>query len=267
MLPYEGYLILSDVDDTLTPRGAAIGDVNLDAVRRFQAGGGRFTLCTGRSMHYVKRHHDKLYRFVPNAPVATQNGTFLCDWDENVLCRMPMAEGYDEVIRHVVQEYSDVMINFSRVEERRRLEWVPGDPVETMLGAEPAYKFVFFMKDEAAAVRLRDELRSRWGGRYTFDRSWGEGLEMIGANAGKGACVEHFRRLLPDVHTIIAAGDYENDADMLRKADVGCAVGNAIPSVKDAADRVICTESEGSIAYIVDVVIPELEAGRSGRKE
>lgn len=259
MLPYAGYLILSDVDDTLTRRGEAIEDANLSAIRRFQAGGGRFTLCTGRSLRYVRENAERMYRFVPNAPVATQNGTLLCTWEGEILCRMPMPEGYEEVLRYVLQNYGSDMRFFTRIEEDGRHEWEPGSSMLTMISDEPVFKYVFFMNDEPAAVRLRDDLRARWGDRYAFDRSWPEGLEMIAVNAGKGACVRLFRELLPDVHTIIAVGDYENDVSMLREADVGCAMGNALETVKAAADRVICRVEAGGIAYVVDRVIPELE--------
>ena len=34
-------------------------------------------------------------------------------------------------------------------------------------------------------------------------------------------------------------GDYENDISMICEADIGCAVANAIPELKDVADRIL----------------------------
>ena len=39
MTSYQGYLLLSDIDGTLTARGGEVSDENLDAIRRYQAGG------------------------------------------------------------------------------------------------------------------------------------------------------------------------------------------------------------------------------------
>ena len=50
----------------------------------------------------------------------------------------------------------------------------------------------------------------------------------------------------------VAAGDYENDTEMLIAADIGYAVANAVPSVKAAADRITVSASESAIARIID---------------
>ena len=45
---------------------------------------------------------------------------------------------------------------------------------------------------------------------------------------------------------------------MLREADIGCAVANAIPSVKEAADRIIVHCDEHALAHIIHDLIPAL---------
>ena len=106
-----------------------------------------------------------------------------------------------------------------------------------------------------------EDMLARYGDRYENDRSWPVGLEMQRKGSRKGACLHLLRAMLPDVHTVIAAGDYENDISMLREADIGCAVGNALPSVKAAADRVIPSCGGGAIAFIINSLIPGLQNG------
>ena len=106
--------------------------------------------------------------------------------------------------------------------------------------------------------RLMADLTERFGHRFSYDRSWPVGLEMHHKDSGKGECVKILRQMFPQIHTIITAGDYENDLTMLREADIGCAVENAIPAVKEAADRIIVHCDEHAIAHIIHDLIPSL---------
>jgi hydroxymethylpyrimidine pyrophosphatase-like HAD family hydrolase len=53
------------------------------------------------------------------------------------------------------------------------------------------------------------------------------------------------------IHTVVCAGDYENDISMLRVADISYAVGNAVPAVKAVAMRQTIPCGEGAIAQII----------------
>ena len=49
----------------------------------------------------------------------------------------------------------------------------------------------------------------------------------------------------------VAAGNYENDIDLLQAADIGYAVGDSIPSVKAVADRITVNCADHAIAAII----------------
>ena len=46
-------------------------------------------------------------------------------------------------------------------------------------------------------------------------------------------------------------GDYENDAAMIKEADIGYAMGNAHPSLFEIADRIAPRCEEHAIAKII----------------
>jgi hydroxymethylpyrimidine pyrophosphatase-like HAD family hydrolase len=123
----------------------------------------------------------------------------------------------------------------------------------------PCYKFVFVCDTEEHTLDMRRALLAELGDRYHFDRSWPVGLEMTALDSGKGAAIRWMRAHLPGLRTVIAVGDYENDISMIEEADVGCAVADAIPAVREAADRVIVPHTEHAIRCIVDSVIPALD--------
>ena len=56
--------------------------------------------------------------------------------------------------------------------------------------------------------------------------------------------------------TFVAAGDYNNDIEMLKEADLGAAPLNAQPEVKAAADLVLQhTCDNGAIAELIEVIL------------
>ena len=257
---YDGYLILSDIDGTLTIRGGAVSPENLQAILHFQKEGGLFALATGRKPDYIES-----FPFRSNAPAITINGTLIASPEGEILLKLPMEEDFHDVIRYLINAYPGVLRTY-RHEHIVSREWIrseDGEDLTKLLCGEPCHKFVFVCDEEETALRLMDDLMTRYGDRYEYDRSWPIGLEMHRKNSGKDVCLQYLRTLLPEVHTIIAAGDYENDIPMLRAADIGCAVSNALPSVKEAADRTICSNEEHAIAYIIEKLIPSLK-GRDG---
>jgi len=51
---------------------------------------------------------------------------------------------------------------------------------------------------------------------------------------------------------LVCAGDYENDLPMIQAADIGYAMGDAIPLVKASAHRVTLPCRENGVAAIVE---------------
>jgi hydroxymethylpyrimidine pyrophosphatase-like HAD family hydrolase len=85
---------------------------------------------------------------------------------------------------------------------------------------------------------------------YIAVRSWGLSLEILKRENAKGAAV---RRLADKLGSklIVAVGDYENDTEMLKIADISYAVENAINEVKQIADRQTVSFTESAIAHII----------------
>ena len=78
-------------------------------------------------------------------------------------------------------------------------------------------------------------------------------LEVCPEGSGKG---EALKRMLPllgkTFDKVVCVGDNQNDIGMIKLADVGYAVGNAIPALKAAATRVTVNSGEGAIAKIIE---------------
>ena len=81
---FDGVLLVSDFDDTLYDSHCQVPRRNLEALDRFLAQGGRFTVATGRA----HRTFAPYVHLAPvNAPVVLSNGSAIYDKKTNFWCR------------------------------------------------------------------------------------------------------------------------------------------------------------------------------------
>ena len=246
---YTGYLLMSDFDGTLYHNG--ISAKNQEAIRSFVAEGGLFTLATGRSSTWIAQFSEQ---FRPNAPCAVMNGSVICNADgSEVLFRAAVDADFEAITRKILLECPE--LNWVNVFHETDAVCVKrGEPLDSALFSVPVYKAVFHApaerSDEYKAI-----IRSIAEPNYRVMRSWINGIEVMRADVGKGAALCRIKQMLGDrARVAIAVGDYENDIDMIEAADIGYAVENAIPALKQIADRVTVPCSEHAIARIIEEI-------------
>lgn len=249
---YDGFLICSDCDGTLTNNKGQISEENARAIRCFQENGGLFTVATGRFPTYINHF---LPSFRPNTLVIGLNGTVLCDLETGkTVCGSPLGNEYGEVLRYVAGQVGfDAEIYVYSAADIVSLHSRDTEKLSALLLGQsgPVYK-ILFCQEEQNILALKKQLEERFQGRYLFDRSWPLGLEMHRRGSGKGAYVRRLKEYLEGrVHTTVCVGDYENDISMIEEADIGYAVGNAADAVKQAADRVTAPNDADAIAAII----------------
>ena len=78
-------------------------------------------------------------------------------------------------------------------------------------------------------------------------------FEMYNVSAGKGNSLIYIGDMLGFTQEkIIAIGDSNNDLDMMEKAGVSIAMGNALDSVKKIADRVTASNDQDGVAKVLE---------------
>ncbi len=250
---FDGYLICSDCDGTLTDSKGGLSEENAGAIRYFQERGGRFTLATGRFVNHLEQFRDSLQ---VNAPVVALNGTMLYDLEQGRECvnwRMSR-KACVEVLRYVLESRNQVDECWINCGLENGYAFRPGeDDLETFADTMPEewYKIVFIQKEEVTPL-LQAELRNVFGTQFRFESSWPNGLEMQRIDSGKGLAVKTLKESYKGaVHTVICVGDAENDLTMMEAADISYGVGNAIDLVKSAAHRITVSNDEHAIAHII----------------
>ena len=91
---------------------------------------------------------------------------------------------------------------------------------------------------------------------YIAVRSWNISLEIMKKENAKGAAIRRLAEKL-GAKLVVAVGDYENDLEMIRDADIGYAVENAIDTLKKAADRITVHANQSAIARVIEDVEKE----------
>jgi hydroxymethylpyrimidine pyrophosphatase-like HAD family hydrolase len=94
-----------------------------------------------------------------------------------------------------------------------------------------------------------------------FVRSSIEYYEILPQNISKGTALEELRKACGmEDFTFVAAGDYNNDIELLQAADVAYCPSNAAEEVKKVADKVFEQSCEEDfIAAVIDEIFEKLK--------
>ena len=86
--------------------------------------------------------------------------------------------------------------------------------------------------------------------------SWPYNLEIFSKAAGKGAALTALAKKIGiDKADTIGVGDSGNDISLIKEAGLGLAVANATDALKDVCDKVICSNEEHAVKYILENII------------
>lgn len=244
---FEGYLLVTDFDDTFCPEhGAPVPEENRRAARRFMDEGGLFTIATGRDVRSYYSIRDK---FTVNAPLVLSNGAVIFDgesgesWYESFLpfsCRNDLTAARDAFpgTGMEVHRGADVRVCGSNATLEKHLSRM-GVPVSE---ADPGHilypwtKVVLVAPDEIRAESETAHALCAWiaaqfPGRYEAVPS-GALVDVVAAGSDKGSGVRRladFLDILPE--HVVCIGDGWNDIPMLRAAGRAFAPETALPEV------------------------------------
>ena len=255
---FDGVLLLSDLDGTLLDTQKSIPLVNLEAIRRFERLGGRFTIATGRCPRSAR---DIARAAGVNSPVVTLNGAVIYDYGaDRIVDRFCLPQDYEQLVQRVHREFPDVGIQIyvgshiyvaasSPVVERLfRLEHTEDCRIDTSPDRLPAQASkVLFGGPNARLQEVRRAVESAgctgMYGMFTEDVYY----EILPAdvNKGRGALAVAGSCGI-DAGCVAAVGDYYNDVDMLRMVDYPIVAGNAPDDVKLFA-RYITTDCDHGV--------------------
>lgn len=258
MKRFEGILLVTDLDGTLFNKGD-VSPENCEAIRYFQSEGGLFAVASGRAPSWLPKWRE---RFVPNTWSATFNGAILCDADgTNYVFDQPA----DPAIVPIGMEVLHACPNAEQIyfcgDGDNSYVVKQGETCDPSRLPEKIYKCLLRVPTDKSDEYV-ETVRRMLEPRYLVMRSWVNGIEFQEKGTGKGDALLRLKALLGERAKItVGVGNYENDIDLVRAADIGYAVGDAIASVKAVADRVTVDCADHAIARILSDLASAREAG------
>ena len=254
---FDGFLICSDLDGTF--RNKDDMKPNIDAVKYFTDNGGIFTFATGRSVPHLEKLD---YNFLMNAPACVCNGGAVYDFKNKALL-------YE---RHLDFTITDFFNNIKKYTGNLNNVYIYNNCFESeysyntskilseKIRLENVIKLICVFESVDDADKFKEYAKEQQLFKNCYiGKSWSVGVEFNSVNATKGKAIEFLKNHLKNIHTTIGIGDYENDIPLLKCADVGVAVGDALDCVKDVADFVVKPHNQSSVCDLINLMDKELK--------
>ena len=261
---FRGLLLVSDFDDTLYDSHHRIPERNLQAIRYFQAEGGRFTVATGRAYRTFAPH---VHLAPINAPVVLSNGSALYDFqEERMLEQTFLAPTAPEDFESLLKEFPSLGIETYFQEDI--FVWNPNyvtDAHMKKVGTDytvcPIHEMptpwtkAIIQQEHPVLLQAQAWLLERYGHLYEAIFSNRRYLEITRKGSTKGGMVDVLARHIGvEPGHIYCVGDNQNDIPMLARSAIPFAPANCAQEVRDWGARVLCDCDDGVIGDIVEIL-------------
>lgn len=265
-MDFSKVIFMTDLDGTLLTDDKRILEKDLSAIERFRAGGGIFTIATGRGYSMAKPVSEKLGLDVP---AVVFNGAAVYDFmADRFLWQCAIGQHVREYISRIVDAYPEqigvevlhehtIFVPYMNKWEREHLDLEKIVPEERPLSEIPdgGWLKVLF----AAEPKLLDELERFVSDEGMTEVQWVRSAPMYFECLPKGVDKSAgFAKLIElmgvQERFSVASGDFMNDTAMIQMADLGAAVASAQESVRQAADIIVCDNNSGAISEIIDYI-------------
>ncbi len=260
-------LLITDMDGTFLPASKIPGRRTLEAVEHFMALGGRFSIATGRAIQAADQYFDQVR---VNAPIIMSNGGMVYDIAaKKQIYDIYLPQTARQITAEILRSHPWVGCEVLTLEEvyvpqMTDMEAVHNEickvtPVLCPVDEIPSkqwYKVLFALPPERME-ELMSFVESKGYTGVDFVRSSKEYYEMLPQNISKGSALETMReRCGMEDMLFIAAGDYNNDIELLQAADISVCPSNAADAVKGVCSRVYPSSCEEDfIADVIDDII------------
>ena len=248
-------LVISDIDGTLIDETEVLSQTALEVAEYLQQRGVMLTLATGRAEYIAE---DYARRMGVTAPYITCNGATIVQGNEVLLRQQiplaPMramlerADAQGLSLIYTIEGKETVYRTTPWVEEQRRL-FDRYHQVHAFTEEEwnswKVEKVTIMDNSLCGVIGQYDQLCAQLPPEFGYTRYLDRAVEVVSSQASKGAAARLLiQRLGLQPEEVLAAGDHQNDIDMIRMAGIGVAVGNATPQLKEQADYI----AQGSCA-------------------
>lgn len=273
---FDGCLIATDLDGTLIENGE-IPKRNVDAIDYFISNGGKFCFATGRTVMALSCVGELLDKVCPS---VLANGGLIYDFSKKkALWQCTLTEKDKSVIKYIKEKCGSVGIEIHTEDAtlvfNRSAETDDHEYYESLVPTFCDFDTVLKSNCNKALYAFADEKEEKAVkaavAECDFDCKFVDTsciigdrkrryLEQIPNGISKAYGVLKLAEMLNiKKGCIFAVGDYYNDFEMLKAADVAATVSGAPDDIKEICDFVGCAAKDGAVADFIDYLKNYLE--------
>ena len=277
---FDGCLLACDIDGTLIVNDY-IPQINIDKIKYFVSEGGSFALATGRTAGAISSITNQLDCI---APSIVANGSMIYDIkNDKAIYELFVPQDDRHIVRAVIDACNTVGIeahsgkNVLVLNESK--ETIDHENYENLdailLDYEAASQYnwnkviYLFANDDESRV-VKDTIATfEHNSQFVDTSAVIDGrrryyYEHVPKNVSKATTLKILcKKLNIKKGCCFAIGDYYNDLEMIKIADIGAALADSPDEVKTAADVVVCDVQNGAVADFIDYLTErELKNGR-----
>lgn len=271
MKKFEDILILSDLDGTFLSKQSKEVPRNIEKIRYFTEQGGHFSFATGRGYPHFLYAAPNSPSYA-NCPVVSANGMALYDLASEKMVDASFTDSaiISKVVDLVYEKNPNVLfrgmgqggiITFQPENSFMKREMERGDCPVFVIERDKWINEKFYKMtlraDHETLVEMSKLIEESFGDSLNLCFSWPTIFEIQTKGMSKAVTALRLRDMLSVggvKKKLYAVGDYENDIEMLKAADVAVCPSNAIDEVKDICDLCLCDNDSGVIADLIEYI-------------
>lgn len=262
---FDGFLLASDFDGTLTGSDGVVPERNISAIKYFISEGGYFTVSTGRTKEGFHNYSSDLI----NAPVLLGNGAMAYDYkNDNVAFTNAIGEENINFLNKMITEHEYLGTELYTVDGRvfvinkneANLRHFNSLKLASFCDADrfsadmfPIVKVMVSAGDKSQSLQEYFDKNDMCTLKYIPTR--GSFVEILSASSGKGNALHQLASYLGvEKNKALCIGDGSNDTDMLCAAEISFCPSSGEELARNAADVILCSSDEGCVADAIEYI-------------
>lgn len=266
-------LIAIDLDETLYDDNRNICHRNIEAIMKAKELGVKIVPCSGRTPKFLGNLYSELdidkdeeYSILGNGGITIENKSnrtidihplpfnkakelFAFGREHNLCVEIFLKD-------RIYFYYADESEKAAVSSFGKHLIFKEDDDL-SVVENEEIIKVLFEKEDMPYLRTLEEPLKVITDGEVSVSFSSNRYVELNRYGINKGLGLRDLANYLNiDISETIGIGDNLNDKELIEQAGLGCAVANAIPTIKEKADYICeCDNNEGAVAEVIEKFI------------
>ena len=266
---FSGCLFACDIDGTLMSSGK-INPRNIEKIEFFMNEGGYFSLSTGRTVGAVGPVLDKIKRVSPS---VVANGCMIYDYEnKKALDELFLPENEYYIAKKVLDMGLNVgieahsgekILTIKETQETRdhqEYEWISGENVSFEEASKYRWnKVVYFFDNEKELALVKAMIAKEKAVSAFSDTSAvisgrkRKYYEQFPAGVSKASELDKLKNILKiEKGCYFAMGDYYNDLEMIKNADISAVPEDTPDDIKAYADYIAGSCEDGAVADFIE---------------